>query len=710
MKKMEIVLIFSFSILSLIFQNCSISNEINVSTTNMQAVSTTVTTVIITAESEIKEKFNVNMRNISKEVLSGYDSMGDLSSDIEKYLKTYIKDYIKNQKENYFYYDFGDEILVGAGVEPDSGDQTANKDDYSTNNQVAGIDEADTFKSDGKFIFMVRSNSIVVISLDGKIIDNEIPFNTPVASLLLKDNKLIVISSNPNYYWYFADFNSAQTYVKIYNVDSSGILTLESSKELNGNYINARESNGNIYIVTDNYVNLNFINMLSRYNEEFMDLSDDGYELKAYGLAQKYLGLWVKETMDYLFSSSTNYNSDFYSNIVKISKMKKMKDQSDDGGDNYSFMNNLNITSLINIYSFNIAGLESPVNRAGFFTSDYSYPILYATADKMILGSNGWRQLEEYRWEQSTFLIGFNLDGSKVSPISFGSVDGYTINQFAIDYYGGYLRVASTKTANWGMDGFGNWAIFEPSSSLVTVFDIAGEDMVVVGQLKGLGTGETIYSVRFIGDKGFVVTFRQTDPFYSLDLSDPANPVKAGELKIPGFSSYLHPISVNLILGVGMEASDTGVQSGLKISLFDVSNLAAPVESAKYVEFENSYSDVLWDHKAFRYLQAQKLLIIPVSFFNYDYDTGVYTVYEGFKLYNIDAGAITLKGSISHVNELSDYYYYYYSYIQPRSALFSDNLITMKLDSVISSNIQTLQKNWDLTFDFVEYDYPYIAF
>lgn len=704
MRKLILILFLSFA-LSLVIFNCSISNDINNSTTNPRS---TTTTIYISEFSEIKENFNVTFRNISKEVLPGYNSMKDLSSDIEKFLKSYIKDFIKNQKENFYYY-YDDGPLIGAGIETDSGDQTANSDDYSTNNQVTGVDEADTFKSDGKFVYMIASNSVVVISLDGKIIDNIVPFNAHAASLLLKDGKLVVISS-PNYGGYYPASSSSKTYVKTYDISSTGILTLVSTKELNGDYVNARESNGNIYIVTNNYLNLNFIYTLSRYREEFLDLSDDGYEVKAYGLANKYLGGWIKETIDSLFLSSTNYNADFYSNIVKISRMKKMKDQSDNGGDNYSFMNNLYVNSLLNVYSFDINSLENSVNRAGFFSSDYSYPIIYANADKMILGSNGWRQIDSYKWEQSTFLISFSLNGTTVSPLSFGSVEGNIINQFALDFYDGYLRVASTKASNWGMGLFGNWALFEPSSSLVTIFDINGDEMTTVGQLKDLGVGETIFSVRFIGDKGFVVTFRQTDPFYSLDLSNPKSPVKVGELKIPGFSSYLHPIGDNYILGVGMETSDIGGQSGIKISLFDVTNPAAPVESAKFVEYENSYSDALWEHKAFRYIKDQKVLIIPVSFYSYDYSTGFYSIYDGFKLYDVDAGSISMRGSISHYDVQNGYYYYYFNSIQPRSALIGDNLITMKLDTVISSNFNTLQKNWDLTFDIFKFDYPYFYY
>lgn len=160
--------------------------------------------------------------------------------------------------------------------------------------------------------------------------------------------------------------------------------------------------------------------------------------------------------------------------------------------------------------------------------------------------------------------------GGAPTYVASGDVDGFLLNQFAMDEYEGRLRVASTSQPWWrGESG--------DSQSRVTVLRTDGNQLTVEGMVDGLGVTETIQAVRFMGPVGYVVTFRQVDPLYVIDLSDPANPVAAGELKIPGFSAYLHPVGEGRMLGVGQDADEeTGRTLGLQVSLFDVSDPAAP--------------------------------------------------------------------------------------------------------------------------------------
>lgn len=177
----------------------------------------------------------------------------------------------------------------------------------------------------------------------------------------------------------------------------------------------------------------------------------------------------------------------------------------------------------------------------------------------------------------------------KVSPdmkiVATGQVPGRLLNQFSMDEYEGNLRVATTV---------GN-------SNDLYVLD---SQLRTIGSVKGFGETERIYAVRFIGEKGYIVTFRQTDPFFVVDLSDPKNPKIAGELKIPGFSSYLHPLGENMILGVGME------ESKVKLSLFDVSDPENPVEIDRYLLAE-SYSEVIGNHRAFLADEKHQIFFIP---------------------------------------------------------------------------------------------------
>ena len=198
--------------------------------------------------------------------------------------------------------------------------------------------------------------------------------------------------------------------------------------------------------------------------------------------------------------------------------------------------------------------------------------------------------------------------------VASGSVVGSLLSQYSLSEHNGHLRVATTDGAAWNRT--------EESQSMVTVLEEQGDELVQVGFVDGLGKGEQIFAVRFMGDIGYVVTFRQIDPLYSVDLSDPTNPTVLGELKIPGFSTYLHPVGDGLLLGVGQDASEEGFTTGAQASLFDVSDLTDPQRVDQADFGENSYSSVDWDPKSFLFWGERKLAVIPVSSWNYNEQTG----------------------------------------------------------------------------------------
>lgn len=189
-----------------------------------------------------------------------------------------------------------------------------------------------------------------------------------------------------------------------------------------------------------------------------------------------------------------------------------------------------------------------------------------------------------------------------------GTVDGHLLNQFSMDEHNGYFRVATTIGEPWDT---------ETSESQVVVLEQQGRRLAEVGRVGDLGRGERIFSVRFAGDIGYVVTFRQVDPLYVINLADPTAPWVAGELKIPGFSTYLHPIGDGLLIGVGQDADDTGRTRGTKVSLFDVSNPAAPAE-LDVIVFADAHSEAEWDHRAFLYWSPEEMVAIPLTRYNYD--------------------------------------------------------------------------------------------
>lgn len=197
-----------------------------------------------------------------------------------------------------------------------------------------------------------------------------------------------------------------------------------------------------------------------------------------------------------------------------------------------------------------------------------------------------------------TGIVKIDLDSMEIS--AHGAVPGKTLNQFSLDEYENNLRIATTIGEGWWGFGFGGRA---ETANDVYVLD---KNLKTIGSVIDLGLTERIYSARFINDKGYLVTFRQTDPFYVLDLSNPRSPKKAGELKIPGFSSYLHPLDKNIILGVGMESGK------VKLSLFDVSNPSNPNELDKY-NLDDYWTEVSNNHHAFLEDQNHEIFFLPGS-------------------------------------------------------------------------------------------------
>lgn len=241
------------------------------------------------------------------------------------------------------------------------------------------------------------------------------------------------------------------------------------------------------------------------------------------------------------------------------------------------------------------------------------------------------------------------------------TVKGRALNQFSIDEYNGYLRIATT-TGSWG-DSLENY---------VTVLD--GE-LNSVGFLEGIAKGETIKSVRFSGDTAYVVTFEQTDPLFVIDLKDPAVPTITGELKIPGFSVYLHPISETLLLGVGVDGDENGSGNGLKISLFDVSDPTSPKETSRYeingkdkslddgsYVYSCIYSSAFYSHKALCFDYENNIVYVPFGTdeSSYDPNTGdsKYKNTSGVYAFKIDEKEKTVTLLSEYTSDAKEYFYY----------------------------------------------------
>ena len=254
-----------------------------------------------------------------------------------------------------------------------------------------------------------------------------------------------------------------------------------------------------------------------------------------------------------------------------------------------------------------------------------------------------------------------------------GEVPGVILNQFSMDEDKGYFRIATTKNRQWSS--------FSNSSESYNNIYVLDEKMKIVGKVEKLAEGEKIYSVRFMQDRAYLVTFKQIDPLFVIDLKDPTNPKVLGELKIPGFSSYLHPYDETTLIGLGKDSGNW--DAGLKLSLFDVSDVKNPKEIDNYIFEGRGNSIALNDHKAFLFSREKNLLVIPVNLesseklevsiiddINNSSEDLVEKIimpnptkyFNGAMVFYVDKNEFKLKGEVNHSDNNSDNSYGYYGY------------------------------------------------
>lgn len=240
-----------------------------------------------------------------------------------------------------------------------------------------------------------------------------------------------------------------------------------------------------------------------------------------------------------------------------------------------------------------------------------------------------------------TAIHAFDITQAEPEYIATGGVKGTLLNQFAMSEHKGVLRVAT-----------GGQSFAENANNVFTL-DATVPGLPQLGKVTGLGNGEKLYAVRFVEDTGYVVTFKKIDPLFVIDLADPKNPVVAGELKVPGYSTYLHPLAGGKLIGLGKDADDQGAFAwfaGLKLSLFDVSAPSAPSEVAsEVIGVRGSDSPALADHHAFTYDAARQLLALPVTVCEGTDGTGSTFgafSYSGLHLYEVTSSGFTLAGTV----------------------------------------------------------------
>jgi inhibitor of cysteine peptidase len=606
--------------------------------------------------------------------------------------------------------------------------------DYSqTNVQVAGVDEPDIVKTDGIYLYIVSNNKVIIVKAnpadDAEIISEiTVDSSHSIINIFISGDRLVIFCNNYNYPILYDE----PVFIQPISVDDS--VTDEDSNEIEK--------------ITDDIVSPVIWYSSPETHILVYDLQDlnNPEEVKNVVVPGHFSGSRLIGDFVYLITNQYSYElynlDENYSIIPRIMINSEVQDIA---LDDIIYVDILKESkTLTNIVSVNIHDDEQEVNAKiyllgnsqvlyvskeniyiTYYSSNYDYNLLQTTIQEVLtplLPDNykseieqikSFATLNEYQKKTVTEWILQNFTNSlteeekmdlhrelilqferttihriaikdgEITYESQGQVPGQVSNQFSLSEWNGILRVSST-TQGWMFRSILN--SFIETQNNIYVLDM---DLEIIGKLEGLAPGETIYATRFLIDKCYLVTFRQIDPFFVIDLSDPRNPEVLGELKIPGYSTYLHPYDSTHIIGIGME------NNNIKISLFDVVDVQNPVELSKYIikQDDNDWgwgqSYALSEHKAFLFDKEKNLLVIPAGDY---YKQSAY-------VFNITLeGGLELKGVIEHGEETTNYdeynYYWYSDYGNSikRTLYINDVLYTISDNLVKMNNLQDLSE------------------
>ena len=528
--------------------------------------------------------------------------------------------------------------------------------DFSkTNIQVEGVDEADIVKSDGEYIYLATDSRLVIARAyppEKAGILCEMEMEGKIEGLFVNGERLVVLEDNRPAYGIrhegiLSGGNGTRVSVKIYEVSDKGKPALRRDLAVDGYYVSSRMIGDHVYVVTSK-------------------------------------SAWVNEDNIGLPRIYSNNRS------VEIQPAEIWHSATPDNG--YGF------TTIMSVNMVNDD--EEPVHETlllGSASNMYVSPgNIYVTFTDSTEGS------------EKTSIHRIHIDEGRIEYQATGEVPGRPLNQFSMDEYGEYFRVATT-TGHVTRRGAN-------SGNHVYILD---QSLDIFGSLENLAPGEQIHSARFMGSRCYLVTFKKVDPFFVIDLANPGEPRVLGELKITGYSDYLHPYDENHVIGIGKEAiaaeeGNFAWYQGVKISLFDVSDVANPKEIGKYeIGDRGTDSPVLYDHKAFLFDKSKSLLVLPVQVAEIDESdySGVVPpyahgqpVWQGAYVFNISVeSGLQLRGRITHCSGTEfgqgRYYIGSSSCSIERALYIGDALYTISDQKIGMNHLETLDEIGEISLN-----------
>ncbi len=507
-----------------------------------------------------------------------------------------------------------------SGADSSSGEAKEGASEYSeTNNQVRNVDEADIIKTDGHYVYTLSKGALNIVDAyppEAAHLLASLPISGRLLGLFVDGDVAVVYASisrqdSPDYggysrsgtctYGYDCDFSGdgRPTRITVLDVSDRAHPTVKSELDLSASYITARRIGREVHTVAQFSSTNNDLAWSLPYEVQKDTCASDVALENAVADLKTKNRILLQSQYESLLPSVTrrDYGAGAPSETRRVPCDKFHQSQAHDA------------PNIMTVVSFNLDGGETTI------ASVIGQPgPIYASAQSLYLASR-YSRSAGYAWnvdgidansEELSNVHRFDLGSGYAQYVASGALPGRVLNQFAMDEYEGHLRVASTLGRLPG-----------PTDNRMTVLRQDGDTLEITGEVRGLAPGEDIRAVRFDGGRAFVVTFKKTDPLYYFDLSDPAAPRVTGELKIPGFSTYMHMLDEHHLLTIGYDADDMGSFAyfdGVLLQIFDVSNPAAPAQAfAHVIGTRGSSSEALTNHLAFNYFAPKATLALPMS-------------------------------------------------------------------------------------------------
>jgi len=550
-----------------------------------------------------------------------------------------------------------------------------------TNIQVQGVDEGDIVKTDGTYIYKIQNGQVRIIRAypaSNMASAASLQFDTAFSpiELYVNGDQLIVVGAG----WrednnsdaapvlqgsgqakiaFWAPSGESRTMARIYDITDRTQPVMQREIAFTGDYLSSRKIGENVYLIGRKY---------PRY----------------------YLRYFAGAIIQ---SDSLRMTQDNVLPHISDSAVKNSEEHILPLTDLYYFPNFVEPDYVV-VAGFRLNALDEEADVKAYLGGG---DISYASAKNLYLSAADYNS--DTTGEQSattpvTHLYKFALDNGSVNFSAAAEVPGVALNSFSMDEHKDYFRIATTVDL-WTQSG--DTGSFQTWNNLYTL----DSDMKIAGRLEHLAEGERIYSARFIGERGYLVTFQQTDPLFVIDLSTPDAPKVLGELKIPGFSNYLHPYDENHMIGFGQDTDETGtgvITKGMKLALFDVTDVAKPVQMHSLtIGEQGTYSPLMWDHKALLFDKKRSLLGFPINETAQKAGEEWPTeIFQGAQLYKISlADGFQKQAAISHQeNDQADDWNHY---IQ-RLLTIGDQLYTLSETRVQANDLAEFKQTGVLDF------------